>query len=181
MVNFNKNGAYFQTTKINFVAQIWTCFDLLLNHNHQQNYGLHFQTVLAELTTSWLQTSVFMECLLSLSWQKLSSLNPLRCFWLWASLKTCSPATPRKKSTPLSILGLIVIRSDWSIIWLCGNISSPHTILDKVSCLIFRFRAELLGWLLDLFFRVFTSLFRVGGACPPPPLAPPYGGEGSIR
>ena len=112
LILFSKNGAYFQTTKINFVAQIWTRFDLLLNHNHQQNYGLHFQTVLAELTTSWLQTSVFMECLLSLSWQKLSSLNPLRCFWLWASLKTCSPATPRKKSTPLSILGLIVIRSD---------------------------------------------------------------------
>ena len=35
MVDFNKNGAYFQTTKINFVVQIWTCFDLLLNHTHQ--------------------------------------------------------------------------------------------------------------------------------------------------
>ena len=35
MVNFNKNGAYFQTTKIDFVAQIWTCFNLFLNSYQQ--------------------------------------------------------------------------------------------------------------------------------------------------
>ena len=35
MANFNKNGAYFQTQKIAFVAQIWTSFNLFLNSYQQ--------------------------------------------------------------------------------------------------------------------------------------------------
>ena len=99
MVNFNKNGTYFQTTKIDCVAHIWTCFNLFLNSFKQTKlWSSQLNSISKTDDDIASNINIYQEWLLSLSWQKFS-LTP-QVFLDVGLVKNVVTSDPTKKEYP---------------------------------------------------------------------------------
>ena len=114
MVNFNKNWTYFQTTKINFVAQIWTCFNLFLNSFQQTKlWSSQLNSISRTDDDIALDINIYQEWLLSLSWQKFFPLIP-QVFLALGLVKNVFTSNPTKKEYPPFNFGINCNQVCWT-------------------------------------------------------------------